>query len=256
MSRAEGGPHTCTFSSTVLTTLRNELGSKMADAQNPVDAGDVQTASATASPSAVSGGDKHPGSEGPEGTYQDAAILRLSVEVLLRVCRCLEGQNLFQLGRVCRALRAVARDRHAWSHVEATFVRWSQPRPVWTLAAPALRAVRVDCSSGGANPLRCTRLVRELHIDCERSDHHCGGCDFVPALLEHYGDNLKVLGCPILKDMSVLLQCSALTSLHLTAAVATAGTLWEEEHREYVLGAADYLRTAVARLEHLSVEFP
>ncbi|XP_034248048.1 uncharacterized protein LOC117649400 isoform X2 [Thrips palmi] len=138
---------------------------------------------------------------------QDAPILALSVEVLLRICRRLPAMDLVRLGQTCRALRAVCRDPHAWSHVTWKGGRSSyygyggHARGAGVLkVAPALRAIHVgedELNSPKVNLLRCTRLVKEFHLEWNEYEQEGYDVDRVIALLRHYRGNLDVvkLGC-------------------------------------------------------------
>lgn len=137
---------------------------------------------------------------------QDAAILTLSVEVLLRICSHLGAMDLLRLGHTCRTLRAVCRDPHAWSHVTWAstgqgYYRSHRTGNVGILkVAPALRAIYLDedeLNAPRVNLLRCTRLVREFHLEWEEYTQESYDVDRVIPLLRHYRSSLDVvkLGC-------------------------------------------------------------
>ena len=132
---------------------------------------------------------------------QDAAILTLSVEVLLRICSHLGAMDLLRLGHTCRTLRAVCRDPHAWSHVTWAstghgYYRCHRTGNVGILkVAPALRAIYLDedeLNAPRVNLLRCTRLVREFHLEWEEYTQESYDVDRVIPLLRHYRGSLDV----------------------------------------------------------------
>ncbi|XP_034252427.1 uncharacterized protein LOC117651928 [Thrips palmi] len=162
---------------------------------------------------------------------QDSPLLRVPEEVLLQVCRSLQGSDLVRLGWVCHSLRVLCRNARAWRHVKFPGgENWShaelrqgrappnkcrklRPKQYGVLrVAPALHTLTVSHQWPPVNLLRCTNNVKvfefEWEMDLEDEDKNK-----LYHTIRHYRHHLEKVKVPFLEGIKTFRLIDGLTKI-------------------------------------------